>query len=39
MNVAANDSVGHDVAADDAVGLAVRADGANNANWELISMW
>ena len=38
MNVAANDSVGHDVAADDAVGLAVRADGANNANWELISM-
>ena len=32
MNVAANDSVGHDVAADDAVGLAVRADGANNAN-------
>ena len=39
MNVAANDSVGHDVAADDAVGLAVRADGANNANWELTSMW
>ena len=32
MNVAANDSVGHDVAADDAVDLAVRADGANNAN-------